>query len=303
MQCETCWEERIAVLYKHDHTQSFSTTHCMRFVLRKRYAWRQRKALYHKFVLYWSRIRKVDNRINLIMKQENPQTTKAYRTAGHESQRNSQKVDSAVRQRKVEEVDHRHGQYGDLRAFRNLCLETMLRMCLILGNCHRILFMWKKFKTLAKNRTVRQEERWRFINSRLRHQKKNLTHGAKHGALQKARQSKHGGYKTIWERWHKNDTSLCHMLGGLRSRLFSMTNLHWKNTPKLRQQRKELVTRKVGYSSWIKKVLKDHWINVLILLKQNEKWKDYMMNMWKRLQKEIHLFIQYSDQDNEETNN
>ena len=24
--------------------------------------------------------------------------------------------------------------------------------------------------------------------------------------LQKARQPKHGGYKTIWERWHKDDT-------------------------------------------------------------------------------------------------
>ena len=48
--------------------------------------------------------------------------------------------------------------------------------------------------------------------------KKNLTHGAKQGAsewermynkakdmLQKARQPKHGGYKTILERWHKDD--------------------------------------------------------------------------------------------------
>ena len=48
--------------------------------------------------------------------------------------------------------------------------------------------------------------------------KKNLTHGAKHGAserqrmhnkakemLQKARQPEHGCYKTILERWHKDD--------------------------------------------------------------------------------------------------
>ena len=47
---------------------------------------------------------------------------------------------------------------------------------------------------------------------------KNLTRGAKHGAserqtmyhkakemLQKARQPKHGGYKTILERWHNDD--------------------------------------------------------------------------------------------------
>ena len=78
--------------------------------------------------------------------------------------------------------------------------------------------------------------------------------------------------------------SLCQKLGGLRSRLFSMTNLHWKTTPILQQKRKELVTRKVGYSSWTKKVFKDHSINDLNSLKQNEKRKDYMMNMWKRLQ-------------------
>ena len=71
---------------KHDHTQSFSTTHCFRFVLRQRYAWRLRRSYITKYislqgclVLYWSRIRNVDNRINLIKKQEHPQTTKAYR--------------------------------------------------------------------------------------------------------------------------------------------------------------------------------------------------------------------------------
>ena len=31
--------------------------------------------------------------------------------------------------RKVEEVDHRHGQYRDLRALRNLFQETMPRLC------------------------------------------------------------------------------------------------------------------------------------------------------------------------------
>ena len=52
--------------------------------------------------------------------------------------------------------------------------------------------------------------------------------------LQKARQPKHGGYKTILERWHKDDTaSLCQILGGLRSSSCSMTNLHWKTTPKI----------------------------------------------------------------------
>ena len=105
---------------KQDHTQSFSTTHYLRFVLRKRYAWRLRRSYTVKFnnlhgclELYWSRIRKVDNKINMIKKQENPQTTKAHRrevtvkpvaatltlsyqaylspTTRHESRRNGQK--------------------------------------------------------------------------------------------------------------------------------------------------------------------------------------------------------------------
>ena len=40
------------------------------------------------------------------------------------------------------------------------------------------------------------------------------------GLLQKARQPKHGGHKTIMERWHKDDNStasLCQKLGGLKS--------------------------------------------------------------------------------------
>ena len=71
---------------KHVHTQSFSTTFYLRFVLRKRYAWRLRRSYTTNYislqgclVLNWSRIRKVGNRINLIKRQEHPQTTKAYR--------------------------------------------------------------------------------------------------------------------------------------------------------------------------------------------------------------------------------
>ena len=82
-------------------------------------------------------------------------------TTGHESQWNGQTVDSAVRespaqgvfpagvetdrkdkcvQREVEEVDHRHEQYGDLRALRNLFQETTPRLCFKLWNwCGRSL--------------------------------------------------------------------------------------------------------------------------------------------------------------------
>ena len=92
-----------------------------------------------------------------------------------ESQRNGQKVDSAIResvstagleedreishvQRKVEGVDHRHGQYGDLGALRNLFQETMLRLCFVMGNWHCLQSIWKMSKTFAKDQTVGQEE-------------------------------------------------------------------------------------------------------------------------------------------------
>ena len=43
-----------------------------------------------------------------------------------------------------------------------------------------------------------------------------------------------------------NSARLCQKLGGLKSRLCSMMNLHWKITPKLQQERKEIVMRKLG---------------------------------------------------------
>ena len=55
---------------KHDHTQSFSATQNLRFVLWKRYTWRLRRSYTTKssklqgwLKFFWSRIRKVDKRI------------------------------------------------------------------------------------------------------------------------------------------------------------------------------------------------------------------------------------------------
>ena len=88
-------------------------------------------------------------------------------TTGHESQRNGQKVDSAVREsvcaaglEEDREISHvqRNGQYGHLGALRNLFQGTMLRLCFVLGNWHCIQSMWKMSKTFAKDRTVGQEE-------------------------------------------------------------------------------------------------------------------------------------------------
>ena len=98
---------------------------------------------------------------------------------GHKSQRNGQTVDSAVResreqgvfpagdetdqkykcvQREVEEIDHRRGQYRDLRALRNLFQDATPRLFSKLANRHCVLLMWKKSHTLAKKKTARQKK-------------------------------------------------------------------------------------------------------------------------------------------------
>ena len=58
-----------------------------------------------------------------------------------------------------------------------------------------------------------------------------------------------------------------------------MTNLHWKTTPILQHEKKELATMKSWVLKLIKKVFKDQRINDVISLKQNENEKDCMMNM------------------------
>ena len=96
--------------------------------------------------------------------------------------------------------------------------------------------------------------------------KKSLTHGAKHGAserqrmynkaqemLQKARQPKHGDSKTILERWHKDDDyhkSLSDIGWTEEQNSPVRQNCTGRPTPKLQcnHRRKELATRKIGYS-------------------------------------------------------
>ena len=106
--------------------------------------------------------------------------------------------------------------------------------------------------------------------------------------LQKARRPKHRGDKTILERWHNDDKyhESLSKIGWTEEQIIQYDELALI-TPILQQEGKEIEMRKVEYSSWIKNVLKDQWINDMISLKQNEKWNDWMMNMWKRLQKEI----------------
>ena len=112
---------------KHGHMQSSSTTHCLQFALRKRYAWKRRRSIYHKVYLIprLSRLKanshsgqqdqqeqdartscdhpsgSKSSRGNLVQQrwlQNTWHTPFCSRTAGHKSQRQSQKVDSAVRE-------------------------------------------------------------------------------------------------------------------------------------------------------------------------------------------------------------
>ena len=77
----------------------------------------------------------------------------------------------------------------------------------------------------------------------------------------------------------------------IAGRLFSMTNLHWKITPTLQQQRKELETRKI-------------WLNDEGVQGPLNQRPDFVeANMWKRFLKEIHRFVLFGGQDKEETNN
>ena len=127
-------------------------------------------------------------------------------------------------------------------------------------------------KTLAKDQTVGQEELRPLVNSRLRHQKRTspmvpnmeLPNGNEcttkpRRSCRKLANPSMVVTKPFWKDGTRmTNTAFCQILGGLRSRLFSMTNLHWKTTLILQQERKELETRKMGCSSLVKKVFKDH---------------------------------------------
>ena len=77
--------------------------------------------------------------------------------------------------------------------------------------------MWKKSKPLQRTKQL-DKKNFDALSIPGYVIKKNVHRGAKHGAserqrmytgamemLQKARQPKHGGYKTILERWHNDD--------------------------------------------------------------------------------------------------
>ena len=177
----------------------------------------------------------------------------------------------------------------------------MPRLCLILGNWRRILFMWKKCKTTEKDQRVRQEELWRLINSQLRHQKRtspmvpNMELPNGNDCTTKPRRCCRklaNPSMVVTKPFWKDGTRMTPQVFVRYWVDWGAVHAVWRTCIgrpllKLQQERKELVTRKVGCSRWMKKVFKDHWINVLISLKQKEHLRHCMMNVWKRLPKEI----------------
>ena len=68
--------------------------------------------------------------------------------------------------------------------------------------------------------------------------------------LQKARQPKHGGYKTILERWYKDDKYRKSLsdIGWTEEQIVQSDELALGDHSFLQQERKELETTKIGYS-------------------------------------------------------
>ena len=127
----------------------------------------------------------------------------------------------------------------------------MLRLCSILANWLCVLLMWKKSHTLAKDQTAGQEELWRLIYSRLRHQKRaspmelnmEIPKGNDCPITQRRCCSKFANPSMEDTNPYLRDgtkititESLCQKLDGLKSTPSNTTNLHWKTlyivTPK-----------------------------------------------------------------------
>ena len=91
------------------------------------------------------------------------------------------------------------------------------------------------------------------------------------------KQPKHCGSETILERWHKDDDyrkSLSDIEWTEEQIIqYDKIALEDHSNIAMQHQWKELATRKIGYSRWIKKVFKDQWINVLISLKAKRELK------------------------------
>ena len=127
--------------------------------------------------------------------------------------------------------------------------NAMRRLCIVLGDQHCPLYLWKMFKIFAENKGVGQDQMRRLIDPGYVI-KKNPIRGAEHGPSE--RQRLHCKAKEMLQKklWHKDDTyrnslSLWHMDRGAKNS--NMTRLPWKTTHTSQQNLKEFKIQK----NWI----------------------------------------------------
>ena len=144
--------------------------------------------------------------------------------------------------------------------------------------------------------------------------KKKLTHGAKHGAserlrmyhkakemLQRARQPKHGGYQSVFERWH-NDHDCRNSLS-----LIGWTEEHIIQHDKLALEDHSCIAtleeRTRNEKNWVLSLNKQGVLNQRPdFVEAKRELKRLHDEHLKETSEEIHRFILHNEQDNEETN-
>ena len=191
----------------------------------------------------------------------------------------------------------------------------MRRLCIILGDRHCILYLWKMFKIFAKNWGVVQEQLQRLINSRLRYQKEHhsrcqtwtfLNGNECTSRIRKCcKKLVNSSMKDI-NPYLRDSTKTTHKEVLCHSRVDRGADYWtWQDClggPFFRRNKtwKDFKIQNIGYSRWIKTLLNNHKINDLILLKQNENAKECTTNMWKRLNKNIDKFLVNNNHDDDE---
>ena len=165
---------------------------------------------------------------------------------------------------KVEEIDHRHRQYGDVRTAKPFPRKNATivhqrgKFASFHCSCGRSPKTSRRTKQFDKKNCDASSIPGHVI-------KQNLTHGAKHGAserqqmynkvkdmLQKARHNM-VVTKSFWKDGTRMtiSASVCQILSGLRSRLFSVMNLHWKTTHILQQQKERTRNEKNRFGTLV----------------------------------------------------
>ena len=150
-----------------------------------------------------------------------------------------------------------YGQHGDLRALRNLFQEAMPRMFIKLA-----IGVVYCLKPSHRTKNLDKKNYDAFINPKLRHPKvtsvvpsmellyDNKCASKPKGCCRKLVNPSMVDTPLFWKDGTKmtNTARIC-QIGWAEEQIISMINWHWKITAIQKQDKKEIVTRKVGYSS------------------------------------------------------